>query len=201
MKLDTSAAPELALLAAPPAITPAVAPAPAGPGSGGPGTGVPSAACPAGQPGAEVAAGPEVAARPVTVGYLAACLRLLVADPGRWWDLVRFDPRSPLRIPVGAPAHGCETWLVVLPPGYHGEVPGQPPRGGVSCLVAGTVIEQGGTTGERAGAAGGWQDRPLSPGRIRVHGGAGPARLINSGVGYAVTLHARPDRPARTRAA
>jgi hypothetical protein len=121
----------------------------------------------------------------VTVGYLAACLRFLVADPGRWWDLVRFDPQHPLRIPVTAPAPGCETWLLVLPPGFHGETRGQVPGGGVSCLVAGAVTGQ-------AATADGWQDRALSPGRTRVHGSGGPARLVNSGAGYSVTLHARP---------
>lgn len=121
----------------------------------------------------------------MTVGYLAACLRLLVADPKRWWDLVRFDPQRPARIPVAAPARGCETWLLVLPPGYDGEVPGQPPPGGVSCLLAGAVTEQ-------ASTAGGWQDRPLSPGRIRVHGSRAPSRLVSGETGYAVTLHARP---------
>jgi hypothetical protein len=121
----------------------------------------------------------------VTVGYLAACLRFLVADPGRWWDLVRFDPQHPVRIPVTAPAPGCEAWLLVLPPGFHGETTGQVPGGGVSCLVAGAVTEQAATPDGR-------RDRPLSPGRTRVHGSGGPSRLVNSGAGYAVTLHARP---------
>jgi hypothetical protein len=175
MKLDTSAAPELALLTAPPAAVP-----PAGPVATAPGRDTPGVAGPV--------------AGPVTVGYLAACLRVLVTDPGRWWDLVRFDPQRPVRIPVAAPAPGCESWLLVLPPGHHGEVPGLPPRGGVSCLLAGGVTE-------RAGPPGGRQDRPLGPGRIRVHGGRGPSRLVNTGAGYAVTLHARPVQPGRTPAA
>jgi hypothetical protein len=145
-------------------------------------------------PDAPVPAVPAAPAGPVTVGYLAGCLRMLVADPGRWWDLVRFDPRNPVRIPVAAPASGCEAWLLVLPPGYHGEVPGQPPPGGVSCLLAGAVTE-------RVSTAAGWRDRPLTAGRTRVHGGPGPARLVSTGAGYSVTMHARPDRPARTRAA
>jgi hypothetical protein len=99
--------------------------------------------------------------------------------------MVRFDPQRPLRIPVAAPAPGCETWLQVLPPGYRGEAPGQASFGGVSCLAAGALTEQ-------AAAAGGWQDRPVPPGRIRVHGGRGPSRLVNSGTGYAVTVHAAP---------
>jgi hypothetical protein len=50
-------------------------------------------------------------------------LRLLAADPQRWWDLVRFDPGQPVRIAVAAPGPGCEAWLVVLPPGYRGAGP------------------------------------------------------------------------------
>lgn len=204
MKLDTSAAPELALLAAPATVSSAALVAGAAPpgtaGSGtaltgsrypGPASGSQPASTPAGTvtpaegdrpPGGD---GPAGLAGPVTVGYLAACLRFLVADPGRWWPLVRFDPRRPVRIPVTEPAPGCETWLLVLPPGFHGEAPGQAPRAGVSCLVAGAVTE-------RAAAAGGRRDHPLSPGRTRVHGHGGPSRLVNSGAGYAVTLHARP---------
>jgi hypothetical protein len=182
MKLDTSAAPELALLTVPGGSIVTGLNAPGGDVTGGsnaPGARAPRAVAMRTAPGAAAPAGP------VTVGYLAACLRFLVADPGRWWDLVRFDPQHPLRIPVTAPAPGCETWLQVLPPGFHGEAPGQAPRGGVSCLVAGAVTEQ-------AATADGRQDRPLSPGRTRVHGSGGPARLVNSGAGYAVTLHARP---------
>ena len=38
----------------------------------------------------------------------------LAAAPQSWWDLVRFDPDGPVRIPVpGVPG----TWLLVLPPG------------------------------------------------------------------------------------
>ena len=198
MKLDTSAAPELALLAAPAtgasarSVASAVPPGAAAPQTavaqgGDP---VPAASATTGTvaaaDGGKPPGGPAHAGEgaPVTVGYLAACLRILVADPRRWWDLVRFDPQRPVRIPVAAPAPGCGTWLLVLPPGQHGEEPGPAPPGGVSCLLAGAVTEQTGTPG-------GWQDRPLSPGRTRVHGGRGPSRLINSGAGYAVTLHAR----------
>jgi hypothetical protein len=192
MPLDTSAAPELALLAAPPQPAP---PQPSAhavtvsgsaalddgvPGAIVPGTGAPDVGATAAGPGM------GALAEPVTVGYLAGCLRLLVADPWRWWDLVRFDPRHPVRVPVTTPAPGCETWLLVLPPGFHGEAPGQASRGGVSCLVAGAVTEQ------TAAAPGDWRDRPLPPGRTRVHGSDGPSRLVNSGAGYAVTLHARP---------
>jgi hypothetical protein len=142
-----------------------------------------------GQAAGADAAGPRVPAGPdgpVTIGYLAACLRLLVADPWRWWDLVRFDPQHPVHIPVSAPALGCETWLLVLPPGFGGEALAEAPRGGVSCLVAGAITERA------AAALGGWRDRPLPAGRTRVHGSDGPSRLVNGGAGYAVTLHARP---------
>lgn len=219
MKLDTSAAPELALLTVPAIATAAGTAMPGGgdPGAGSPDTGSAGGGLPGaglgggssggGWPGADLgggasgagssdggapgtgtaaaAAGPASPAGPVTIGYLAACLRFLVSDPGRWWDLVRFDPQRPLIIPVTAPAPGCETWLLVLPPGHHGEAAGQAPSGGVSWLVAGGVTEQ-------AAAAGRWQGRPLAPGRTMVHGGHGPSRLVNSGAGYAVTLHARP---------
>lgn len=219
MKLDTSAAPELALLATPATGSPAARAAGAAlPGTAEPGIAVtgttypgpasrsqtatslagaagpgeddrprggsdPARLAEGGRPGCS--AGPAALAGPVTVGYLAACLRFLVADPGRWWDLVRFAPQHPMRIPVAAPAPGCETWLLVLPPGFHGETAGLAPGSGVSCLVAGAVTE-------RAAAPDGWQDRPLTPGRTRVHRSGGRSRLINSGAGYAVTLHARP---------
>jgi hypothetical protein len=199
MKLDTSAAPELALLAAPPApvapaalvagaaVAGAAVPGAVVPRDGWPGLAgraLPATTGPAGEDQTGGGAAPASPAGPVTIGYLAACLRFLVADPRRWWDLVRFDPRRPVRVPVAAPAPGCENWLLVLPPG-HGEHPVQAPRGGLSCLVAGAVTEQ-------AATAAGWQDRPLVAGRTQVHGGCGPSQLINSGTGYAVTLHARP---------
>lgn len=138
MKLDTSAAPEIALLA-----------------------GEPDAAA----HGARA-----------TVGALAACLRRLVADPESWWGLVRFDPRRAVRIPVAAPGLGCEAWLLVLPPGYQGDEPAWE----VASLVAGAMAEQT-TQGSRL----------LSHGRTRVRAGRGPARMVNTGSGYAVSLHAR----------
>jgi len=170
MKLDTSAAPELDLLAR-------------GPG----------------------------APAPATVGNLAACLRLLEADPRSWWDLVRFDPDRPVRVPLAAPRPGCEAWLLVFPPGYRGNgqpEPGQPEPGQaepgpeVACLVAGAILEQASTQNTEAHAQDtqvstqdtrdtrDTQGRPLLPGRIRVRG-RGPRRMINSGSGYAVSLHAR----------
>ncbi|HEX4060829.1 MAG TPA: cysteine dioxygenase [Streptosporangiaceae bacterium] len=169
MKLDTSVAPELAVLTAPLRLTPE----PAGSGQ----------------------------AVPATVGYLAACLRILVADPRSWWDSVRFDPWHPVHVAVGAPSPRCEVWLLVLPPGYRSA--GSQPHGSqehgseeqawqVGCLVAGEMAEQ-------VAGPDGWRTRPLSPGRTRVRGGPGPCRMINTGAGYAVSLHARPV-PARTPA-
>jgi hypothetical protein len=150
-----------------------------------------------------------VAAAPATVGSLAACLRLLEADPQSWWDLVRFDPARPVRIAVAAPGRDCEAWLLVLPPGHidgrpqpghraaDQEGPGQegpgqegpgqegPDEGwDVACLVAGAITEH-------AVAPPGRPGRPFLPGRIRVRGGQEPRRLVNTGSGYAVSLHAR----------
>ena len=151
MKLDTSVAPELALLARRPAP-----------------------------------------AAPATTGYLAACLRLLEADPQSWWDQVRFDPARPVQVAVAPPGAGCEAWLVVLPPGYRGDGEAGP-GWEVACLVAGAITEQ---TGGPDGPG-----RPWRPGRIRVSGGQQPRRLVNAGSGYAVSLHARGVRPAQARPA
>jgi hypothetical protein len=139
--------------------------------------------------------GPDLAgsgqAQPATVGYLAACLRILVADPQSWWDRVRFDPRHPVHVAVGAPSPRCEAWLLVLPPGYRGDS-SQEQTWRVGCLVAGEMAEQ-------VAGPDGWQTRPLAPGRTRVRGGPGPYRVVNTGAGYAVSLHARPGQ-ARTPA-
>jgi hypothetical protein len=159
MKLDVSAAPEMAVWTLP---TPPVT-----------GEAVET------WPGRLAAAH---AVRP-TVGYLAACLRILAADPRSWWDRVRFDPRHPVHIAVDAPSPRCAAWLLVLPPGYQGQTRDWQ----VACLVAGEVADQAGTP-ERGRA------RPLSPGRIRVRGGGGGLpQMINTGGGYAVTLHARQE--------
>ena len=163
MKLDTSVAPEIARLAA-------GRDAAADRGAAGPsGPAVPPA--------------PATAAPP-TVGYLARCLRLLVADPQGWWDLVRFDPLRPVHVPLPAPGPGCEVWLLVLPPQQGGEE--QPPqwRWDVACLVAGALA---GSPGPSAGR----RSRPLLSGRIRVRGRHEPHRMVNTGSGYAVSLHAR----------
>jgi hypothetical protein len=53
-------------------------------------------------------------AAPRTDGRLAGELARLATAPQRWWDLVRFDPGGPVRIPVPG-AEGA--WLLVLPPG------------------------------------------------------------------------------------
>ena len=140
---------------------------------------------------------------PATVGNLAACLRLLEADPRSWWDLVRFDPDRPVRVPLAAPRPGCEAWLLVLPPGHRGDgqpepgQPGQPEPGPeVACLVAGAITEQASTpdaparTRDTQVGTPDTRGRPLLPGRIRVRGRE-PRRMINSGSGYAVSLHAR----------
>jgi hypothetical protein len=186
MKLDVSVAPELAMLAKDPG---AAVPSPAG-----------SAAYPGGPAAVVESAGTR---QPATIGYLAACLRILVADPESWWDRVRFDPHQPVHVAVGAPSPGCEAWLLVLPPGYradaqpsgyrtdaqpsgcrgHVQQPERPWQ--VACLVAGEVAEAVRTPS-------GWRSRPLSAGRTRVRGGQGPYRMINTGAGYAVSLHASP---------
>ena len=109
---------------------------------------------------------------PHTDGRHAAWLSELAAAPQRWWDLVRFDPGGPLRIPVPGLTGA---WLFVLPPGA---------AAGCDCRYA-TLL-----AGEAAEAG-----RPLRPGRIRVHGapmaqgGAVRHHLAGAGHGYSVSLH------------
>jgi hypothetical protein len=160
MKLDISAAPEIAVwtLPAPPVPDETIADG-AGRGETPPG---------------------RTGTRPATVGYLGACLQTLVTHPQSWWDRVRFDVREPVYIAVDAPSPRCVAWLLVLPPSYQGETRDWE----VACLVAGEVAEQ-------VGPVAGRLIRPLSPGRTRVRGGGGPYRMINTGGGYAVSLHAR----------
>lgn len=102
---------------------------------------------------------------PATAGRRAAELTRLAAAPQAWWDLVRFDPAAPVRVPVpGIPG----AWLLVTPPGVITEC-----DCGYATLVAGEAAEGG---------------RPLRPGRVRVHAGGGHG-LRGSAHGYAVSLH------------
>ena len=106
-----------------------------------------------------------------TDGRVAGDLADLAAAPQRWWDLVRFDPAGPLRIPVpGAPG----TWLLIVPPGSAADCDCRQ-----ATALAGEAVETS------AGAT-----RPLRPGRVRVHGARTPHRLRTAGHGYSVTLHA-----------
>ena len=118
---------------------------------------------------------------PRTDGRLAADLADLAAAPERWWDLVRFDPAGPVRVPLpGTPG----AWLLILPPG-----------GAAACDCAQATA----LAGEAA------EGRPLRPGRVLVHGsaqpGAGrpgspaPHRVHAAGPGYSVTLHATSPGP------
>jgi hypothetical protein len=105
-------------------------------------------------------------AAPRTDGRQAGLLSGLAASPQRWWDLVRFDPDSPLRVPVPGTAGA---WLLVLPPGAVTDC-----DCGYATLLAGEVSEAG---------------RPLRAGRVRVHGGGGRHRMLGAGHGYSVSLH------------
>ena len=129
-------------------------------------------------------AAPLVPAQPETPnsrtdGRVAADLADLAAAPQRWWDLVRFDPEGPLRIPVpGAPG----TWLLIVPPGAVADCDCRQ-----ATALAGEAVEVS------VGAT-----RPLRPGRVRVHGTPAPHRLRTAGHGYSVTLHAAAA-PARSQ--
>jgi hypothetical protein len=116
-------------------------------------------------------------AAPHTVGRKAGQLSELAAAPQRWWDLVRFDPDAPLRVPVPGTAGA---WLLVLPPGAVTDC-----DCGYAMLLAGEVAEAG---------------RALRAGRVRVHGGGATHRLLGAGHGYSVSLHyaARPGSPGIT---
>ncbi len=121
-------------------------------------------------------AAPSVRAQPETPtprtdGRVAANLADLAAAPQRWWDLVRFDPEGPLRIPVpGAPG----TWLLIVPPGSAADCDCRQ-----ATALAGEAVE---TSADST--------RPLRPGRVRVHGTRAPHHLRTVGHGYSVTLHA-----------
>jgi hypothetical protein len=117
------------------------------------------------------------AAAPRTDGRIAGDLAALAAAPQRWWDLVRFDPDGPVRIPVpGAPG----TWLLVLPPGTAADC---------DCTQ---VTALAGEAAELA--ADGAPARALRPGRVRVHGTRAQHRLRTAGPGYSVTLHTAVSR-------
>jgi hypothetical protein len=114
-------------------------------------------------------------AAPRTEGRAAAGLAELGGAPQRWWDLVRFDPRGPLRIPLPGEAGA---WLLVLPPDTVTDCDCR-----YATLLAGAAAEAAGP-GPAPPAP-----RPLRPGRVLVHGGAAPHRVAGAGHGYSVTLH------------
>jgi hypothetical protein len=108
-----------------------------------------------------------------TAGQLAAGLSGLAAAPQRWWDLVRFDPDGPARIPVPG-ADGA--WLLVLPPGATADCDCR-----YATLLAGEASETPLPPPATAQA--------LRPGRVRVHGRAAPHQIHGAGHGYSVSLH------------
>lgn len=126
-----------------------------------------------------------VAAVPRTDGRIAGALAALAAAPERWWDLVRFDERGPVRIPVpDAPG----SWLLVLPPGATADC-----DCGQATALAGEAAEL--TGWDRPARPGPEPDaaalrRPLRPGRVLVRGTTAPHRVAAAGPGYSVTLHA-----------
>jgi len=109
---------------------------------------------------------PPPRANRATDGRCAAELGELAAAPQRWWDLVRFDPDGPLRIPVRG---AVGAWLLVLPPGTITDCDCR-----YATLLAGEAAEAG---------------RPLRAGRVRVHGGRSRHRTRGAGHGYSVSLH------------
>jgi hypothetical protein len=134
-------------------------------------------------PAAATAPGPGGGHGPrSTLGRLAGGLDVLLAEPQRWWDLVRFDPQRSMLAEMPAPGTGGRAWLLVAPPGYRGEGLGWD----VACLVAGELAEQAVTPD-------GLVTRPLRAGRILVRGEASTGRvMVNTGSGYAILLGARP---------
>jgi hypothetical protein len=141
-------------------------------------------------------AGPAVTAGagravPRTDGRAAGDLADLAASPERWWDLVRFDPAGPVRIPLpGLPGR----WLLVLPPGatapcdchqataLAGEAVELPADNPLPTAVTLPTVDALPATA------------PLRPGRVRVHGRPAPHRLRAAGPGYSVTLHSAVSR-------
>jgi hypothetical protein len=109
--------------------------------------------------------GPGSRPAAATAGRRAAELTRLAASPHSWWDLVRFDPAAPVRVPVPA-APGA--WLLITPPGVV-----TPCDCEYATLLAGEAAEDG---------------RVLRPGRVLLHG-AGGHGMRGSSHGYAVSLH------------
>ena len=120
-----------------------------------------------------------------TVGRLARQLRLITAAPERWWALVQFDPRRPVRVSIPADRF-CEVWLLIIPPSAGGRWAGGDAECGceVVTVVAGEVTEQ-------AINARGAATTPLLPGKVRVHGRGQFHQVTNHSVSYAVSVHAR----------
>jgi len=136
---------------------------------------------------------------PYTTGRIAAALSSLAAAPQRWWDLVRFDPDAPARIPVPG-ADGI--WLLVLPPGATADCDCR-----YATLLAGEAAESA-KSAESAesplppppaesplplppppASQPPAPARPLRPGRVRVHGRPAPHQIRGAGHGYSVSLH------------
>ena len=105
---------------------------------------------------------PPVTAVPRTDGRTAAALTELAATPQRWWDLVRFDPDGPARIPVpGEPGAGPGepgVWLLVLPPGTAVDCDCQQ-----ATALAGEAAEAPGDPAPGPDAPGGRRGRPAGP--------------------------------------
>jgi hypothetical protein len=121
---------------------------------------------------------------PRTDGRIAGDLADLAAAPERWWDLVRFDERAPVRVALpDAPG----AWLLVLPPGTAADCDCRQ-----ATALAGEAVEvavRGGPGDGDPAPGGSAPHRPLRPGRIRVHGTRTPHRARAVGPGYSVTLH------------
>jgi hypothetical protein len=165
VNLDLSVAPEIAQL---------VSPEPS------------AASLPAARGGPRLAGAGHASAGPApTVGRLARQLRLITAAPERWWALVRFDPRRPVRVSIPADRF-CEVWLMIIPPQAGGRRAGGDAECGceVVTVVAGEVTEQ---AINACGAA----TTPLLPGKVRVHGRGQLHQVANRSGSYAVSVHAR----------
>jgi hypothetical protein len=117
------------------------------------------------------------AGTPHTVGRVASDLAFLAATPQLWWDLVRFDPDGPVRIPLpGEPG----AWLLVLPPGSVTDCDCEQ-----ATLLAGDAAEV---------SAHGGTARQLRSGRVQVRGARGRHLLRAAGQGYSVSVHWRESR-------